>query len=76
MLPEHRIAACPTCKHTGEFDYLGEQHWPPELTRKLGLPSTIMLWSCSHCHTTISEPDLRPAQPGVAGKTEPSPHLS
>ena len=74
-MAEHRIATCPTCQHTVEFEYLGEQHWPPELARKLGLPATIVLWSCSNCHTTISEPDLLPARSGVAGKTEPSTHL-
>jgi len=76
MLPEKRLATCPTCKHTGKFDYLGEQHWPPELARKSSLPSIIVLWSCSHCHTTISEPNLLPVPSGIMGKTETSPHLS
>lgn len=37
---------------------LGEQHWPPEIAAKFGLPAVILLWSCPHCHTTVSEPDL------------------
>ena len=76
MLPEHRLATCPTCKHNGKFEYLGVQHWPPELARQVGLPSTIVLWSCSHCHTTISEPNLLPVPSGALGKIEASPRFS
>jgi hypothetical protein len=55
-----RLATCPTCKRSGEFDYLGEQRWPPQVAQRLGLPSVINLWSCPHCATTVSEPDLLP----------------
>ena len=73
---EKKIATCPTCNQTSEFDYLGKQHWPPELARKLGLPEVIELWSCGYCHTTVSEPDLLPARSGLNSKPEASPHLS
>ncbi len=60
------LATCPTCKGRGEFEYLGEQHWPPEVARRLGLPEVITLWSCSCCMTTISETELLPARIGLA----------
>jgi hypothetical protein len=53
-----RLAMCPTCRQTGRFEFLGEQHWPPEIARKLGLPAVIRLWSCPTCRTTLSEPEL------------------
>jgi hypothetical protein len=55
---EPRLALCPTCRQTGRFEFLGEQHWPPEIARKLGLPAVIRLWSCPTCRTTLSEPEL------------------
>jgi hypothetical protein len=67
---KRQTATCPTCKRTGEFEYLGEQHWPPELTRKLGLPSTIILWSCPACQTTISETDLFPNRYEISSHSE------
>jgi hypothetical protein len=36
------------------FIYLGDQRWPPRLARRKGF-STMSLWNCQHCHTTISE---------------------
>src|SRR5438067_2716976 len=61
---ERISATCPTCKRRGEFEYLGEQHWPTEVARKLGLPEVIALWSCPCCFTTISESELLPARNG------------
>jgi hypothetical protein len=58
-----KLAMCPTCNYNGEFELLGEQHWPPEVAQRLGLPAVIKLWSCPHCMTTVSEPDLLPHQP-------------
>jgi ribosomal protein L37AE/L43A len=55
-----REAVCPTCKKAGTFRYLGEQVWPPHVAAALKLPTHINLWSCPHCSTTISEPDLLP----------------
>ncbi len=57
-----RLATCPTCMSSVEFILLGEQTWPAEVAEKLGLPATITLWSCPHCLTTVSEPDLLPYQ--------------
>jgi hypothetical protein len=65
IVEERRIATCPTCRQTGEFVFLGEQHWPAEVAAKLGLPSIILLYSCECCQTTVSEPDLLPARPGA-----------
>ncbi|MEP7286584.1 MAG: hypothetical protein ABI947_12550 [Chloroflexota bacterium] len=69
---ETRVATCPTCKQTGKFEYLGEQHWPPDVAKALNLPTTIILWSCSRCHTTISEMDLLPARATAPSKSEVS----
>jgi hypothetical protein len=65
-----KLAMCPTCNFRGEFELLGEQHWPPEVAGKLGLPPVIRLWSCPHCMSTISEPDLLPFQ--AATDTQPN----
>ncbi len=65
MVAEKRLATCPTCNCRGEFEFLGEQHWPPELAREHDLPEVIALWSCPSCLTTISEPDLLPERLGV-----------
>ena len=32
---KRRLATCPTCRHRGEFTYLGDQCWPPEIARKV-----------------------------------------
>jgi hypothetical protein len=61
-LATRRLATCPTCMSSVEFILLGEQTWPAEVAEKLGLPATITLWSCPHCLTTVSEPDLLPYQ--------------
>jgi hypothetical protein len=58
-----KLAMCPTCNYNGEFELLGEQRWPEEIAQRLGVPAVIRLWSCPHCLTTISEPDLLPHQP-------------
>jgi hypothetical protein len=76
-MAQKRLAMCPTCKQSGEFEYLGEQRWPPEIAHKLGLPETIVLWSCPWCHTTVSEPDLLPVRSVIPGnKAETTSHLS
>ncbi|MBN2469423.1 MAG: hypothetical protein JXN59_01770 [Anaerolineae bacterium] len=52
-------ARCPGCQQTTHFTFNGNQHWPPEVAHKLGLPTVIGLWTCAACHTTISEVALR-----------------
>lgn len=73
---DKRLATCPTCKHSGYFLYLGQQHWPAEIAKKLGVPADIALWRCPSCQTTVSEPDLLPAHSTVARKTEVVAHSS
>ncbi|HLY28333.1 MAG TPA: hypothetical protein VKQ72_18440 [Aggregatilineales bacterium] len=67
---EKRLAMCPTCRHTGYFLFLGEQHWPVEIARKLNVPADISLWRCPACQTTVSEPDLLPPQGRGSPKSE------
>ena len=69
---ERQLATCPTCRRRGEFEYLGEQHWPPEVAHKLGMPEVIRLWSCPCCMTTISETELLPARMGLGCQPEPA----
>src|SRR5262245_56823095 len=64
VMAERKFATCPTCQQCGQFDWLGEQRWPEEVARRLGLPSVITLWSCPSCMTTISDGDLLPPQLG------------
>ena len=49
---------CPTCEQHANFNYRGTQTFPDVVAEKLGLPAEIHLWSCDHCHTTISHVDL------------------
>lgn len=57
-MDRRKLATCPTCRRSGEFDFLGEQRWPREIAARAELPSVINLWGCPHCHSTISETDL------------------
>jgi hypothetical protein len=50
-------ATCPSCGNRGAFVAAGMQSIPPKVAELLGLDS-IRLWHCSHCNSTISEPDL------------------
>lgn len=55
-----RLAQCPSCRHNGEFEYTGAQHWPPDMAQKLDLPATTHLWTCVGCGTTLSDQELLP----------------
>lgn len=46
---------CPSCGHKTTFTYGGEQHWPAEVCRRTGLKPRMVLWTCDHCHTTLSD---------------------
>ena len=50
-----RDAVCPTCGEWAHFTFLGEQRWPPRVAAALGLSEVMLQWTCSKCHTTISE---------------------
>jgi hypothetical protein len=49
-------ALCPSCQEWTEFTFLGVQRWPEAVARLHGLPSTLMLYNCACCQTTISQP--------------------
>src|SRR5687768_2198001 len=51
-------ARCPSCNAWSTFRAVGEQHWPLEVARLTGLPSTIRLYVCYNCGSTISEQNL------------------
>ncbi len=49
---------CPTCGALGKFHHVGEQHWPAAVAKATGLPETVQLYTCDHCHTTLIEQEL------------------
>lgn len=55
-----RLASCPTCGCSGEFEFTGIQRWPAEVAQQLDLPTTTYLWTCTVCETTICEQELHP----------------
>lgn len=72
-MSQYLEARCPGCHQYARFTFNGNQHWPAEVARKLGLPAVIGLWTCSACHTTVSELTLKP---GSQQATEPTPARS
>lgn len=57
--PKYRKAICPSCGRRNRFSYVGEQEWPPRLVKLRGGHVAFGLWTCAHCHTTVSEFSLR-----------------
>ncbi len=54
-------ATCPSCGKHGRFTHSGVQHWPQAVAAAHNLPPVIHLWTCPHCHSTLSEVVLFPA---------------
>lgn len=52
-------ACCPSCGRLGNFRYGGEQRLPARVAQITGMPMSISLWHCDHCHSTLSEVDLK-----------------
>jgi len=50
-----RQAYCPTCGERAWFTFLGEQRWPEQVARTLGVPAVVEQWVCDTCHTTITQ---------------------
>jgi hypothetical protein len=57
--PRELFAHCPTCQKKGWFQYSGVQHWSEVVASACGLPVSMRLWTCEHCHSTLSEASLR-----------------
>jgi hypothetical protein len=55
---ETRTAVCPTCGDQSDFSLCGIQEWPVQVAEKAGLPTTMSVWSCTACETTLLEPNL------------------
>lgn len=53
-----KTAVCPTCGHHSEFVLCGVQEWPARVAEAAGLPTTMSVWSCKSCETTLLEPNL------------------
>lgn len=58
-----RRAICPTCHRKGAFTFSGTQQWPEVVASSVGMPRVLTLWTCPHCHTTLSDLELLPAVP-------------
>ena len=58
MAAQRYTTTCPTCGRTGQFTANGTQRWPAAVAAAHGLPTTITLWTCPHCHSTLSEIEL------------------
>lgn len=50
--PHHPPCTCPTCGSYTTFSFVGEQHWPEAVARKLGVTSLI-LWECLSCGSSV-----------------------
>lgn len=57
--PREIFAHCPSCGKHGWFSFRGVQRWSEAIAAACGLPATMHLWNCEHCHTTLCEPNLR-----------------
>ena len=55
---ETKTAVCPTCGDHSEFVLCGVQEWPARVAEAVGLPTTMSVWSCQSCETTLLEPNL------------------
>lgn len=53
------IATCPSCGARARFIQIGEQSWPERVAKAVGMPTTVQLWNCAACHTTLLHPSLR-----------------
>ncbi len=54
------LTDCPTCSKSSEFHHIGEQKWSEAVAKKLNLPQIINLYECAHCHTTLTDIQLKP----------------
>jgi len=50
-----RVGLCPTCGEYTQFNFLGEQHWPPRVVEATGMGPVVHLWLCGSCQTTLTE---------------------
>ncbi|MCC7206782.1 MAG: hypothetical protein IT323_05720 [Anaerolineae bacterium] len=75
-MERRKLAMCPSCRCTGEFEFLGEQRWPRDIAALAHLPAVINLWGCPHCHSTISETDLLLLSGAPAPASKPSAHAA
>jgi hypothetical protein len=53
---EPYYTVCPSCLEWTEFIYLGVQRWPEAIAAQHDLPTALMLYNCTCCQTTISQP--------------------
>ena len=55
---ETRTAVCPACGNQTELSLCGVQEWPARVAEAAGLPTTMSVWNCTACETTLLEPNL------------------
>jgi hypothetical protein len=54
-----REVYCESCHGIMGFIYIGEQHWPLKVAEAIGIAPVVQVWECSHCHTTVLEPEFK-----------------
>lgn len=58
LVYEEVVANCPSCGQTAPFEYCGVQQFPPHIASLTNLPSTLYLFTCCACGSTLSHIDL------------------
>lgn len=66
-MADKKIAKCPSCQRIGVFEKAGEQRWPAHIAQAQGVPQVLSLYTCAHCGTTLSEPELLPVPVTLLG---------
>lgn len=49
---------CPSCHTLTNYTFLGIQHWPEEVARRLGVPIQQAMWQCKSCKTSVMEDSI------------------
>lgn len=57
--PREIFAHCPSCQKMGWFEFRGVQRWSENVAAACGQPSTMRLWTCESCQSTLTEANLR-----------------
>jgi hypothetical protein len=57
------LLSCPSCLEHQVFYYCGEQQFPEKAAARIGIPTTLYLYTCDGCGSTASHVSLGITQP-------------
>lgn len=57
------VAACPACQGAALSAFIGTQTWPQAVAERLNMPTTVEIWQCQRCQTTITVAPGDPVAP-------------